>query len=74
MIDLRSLSLISTNGNLLVSPSEILELEFSLNTPWGARSVEKLRMTSVQKAIRRGGSCDAQPGQLNHLEAVFLAS
>lgn len=72
-LDLRSLSLISTNGNLLVSPGEILELEFSLNTPWGARSVETsdnaIRPESYQKG--RQLVWRLQPGQMNHLEAVF---
>lgn len=71
-LDLRSLSLIATNGNVLVSPGSILDLEFSLNTPWGARSVD------MNNAIHPESSQNGRqllwilkPGQLNHLEAVF---
>jgi hypothetical protein len=72
-LDLRSLSLISTNGNLLVSPGEILELEFSLNTPWGARSIEKAENGIRPESYQKGRQLvwTLKPGQLNHLEAVF---
>lgn len=71
-LDLRSLSLISPNGNVLVNPSEILDLNFSLNTPWGARSVET-ENTIHPESHQKGHQLvwRLQPGQLNHLEAVF---
>jgi len=71
-LDLRSLSLIPTNSNVLISSGEILDLEFSLNTPWGARSVE-----TSEHAIhpdvrgRRQLVWSLKPGQMNHMEAVF---
>ncbi len=71
-LDLRSLSLISSNGNLAISPGEILELEFSLSTPWGARSVEKNdAITAESFQLGRQLVWKPKPGQLNHLEAVF---
>lgn len=72
-LDLRSLSLISANSNLLVSPASILELDFSLNTPWGARSVEKAENSIHPESYQKGRQIvwRVQPGQLNHLEAVF---
>lgn len=71
-LDLRSLSLIATNGNVLVSPGSILDLDFSLNTPWGARSVETdnaIHPESYQNG--RQLVWILKPGQLNHVEAVF---
>ena len=72
-LDLRSLSLISPNGNVLVNPSEILDLDFSLNTPWGARSVETAENTIHPESHQKGHQLvwKLQPGQLNHLEAIF---
>lgn len=72
-LDLRSLALISTNGNLVVSPSEILELEFRLNTPWGARSVETDSNPIRPESYQQGRQLvwTLKPGVLNHLEAVF---
>jgi len=72
-LDLRSLGVMSANGNVIVSPSSLLDLQFSLETPGGARSVEK-----TDNAIRPEVYDDGhqlvwtlKPGQLNHLEAVF---
>ena len=75
-LDLRSLALISTNGSIQVSPSEILELEFSLNTPWGARSVETDTNAIHAARFQLGHQLvwTLKPGQLNHLEAVFWLS
>lgn len=72
-VDLRSLSLIASNGNVLANAGSILDLEFSLKTPWGARNIqqtesaagiapEKSQNKLVWKLI---------PGQLNHIEAAF---
>jgi len=67
-VDLRSLGVLSANGNLLVSPGSLIDLEFSLNTPWGARSVN-----SSSEALRQGSQLTwtLKPGEVNHLEAVF---
>lgn len=67
-VDLRSLGLTTSDGSALVDPSSILNLEFKLNTPWGARSIK----SSVP--VRREGNqliWTLQPGQNNHLEAAF---
>jgi hypothetical protein len=72
-VDLRSLGVLSANGNVIVSPSSLLDLQFSLETPGKARSVEK-----GTNAIRPQASDDGhqlvwtlKPGEINHLEAVF---
>jgi hypothetical protein len=72
-LDLRSLSLISTNGNLLVSSGSVLDFEFSLNTPWGARSVEQAENSIHPEIYQRGRQLvwKLQPGEINHVEAVF---
>ncbi|WP_084544248.1 DUF3153 domain-containing protein [Chroogloeocystis siderophila] len=70
-LDLRSLSLISTNGNVLVNPSEILDLEFRLNTPWGAKSVETDENAVQPEIIGKQLVWRLLPGELNHLEAIF---
>jgi Protein of unknown function (DUF3153) len=72
-LDLRSLSLLSSNGSLLLSPGELLELDFSLNTPWGAKSVETVAGAIVPKSDREGKQLvwKLKPGEINYLEAVF---
>lgn len=72
-LDLRSLSLISTNNSVLANPGSILDLEFSLNTPWGAKSIEKDSNAVHPESNQNGRQLvwTLKPGQLNHVEAVF---
>ncbi|UBF28647.1 DUF3153 domain-containing protein [Kovacikia minuta CCNUW1] len=69
-LDLRSLGIFSSEGNLLISPSALINLEFRLKTPWGARS---LTSTPLPPAIRETGDLvwHLVPGELNQIEAVF---
>ena len=72
-LDLRSLGVVSTKGNVIVSPSSLLDLQFSLKTPWGARHVEKVE-NAIQPQVYENGHqlvWTLQPGQVNHIEAVF---
>jgi hypothetical protein len=72
-LDLRSLGVLSSNGNIIVSPGSLLDLQFSLETPWGARSVEKAANAISPDVYDDGHQLvwTLKPGQLNHLEAVF---
>ena len=72
-LDLRSLGVVSTNGNVVVSPGSLLNLQFSLETPWGVRSVEKTENAIAPEANHQGHTIlwTLKPGQINHLEAVF---
>ena len=71
-LDLRSLSLLSSSGNVLVSPGPLLELEFSLRTPWGAKSIDNVA-NAITPSIEPGNQLiwKLKPGEINHLEAVF---
>ncbi len=71
-LDLQALSPVSIKGNVPISSDEILDFEFSLNTPWGARELES------ENAVRPNSDSGGRhlvwtltPGQLNHIEAVF---
>ena len=78
-VDLRSLSLIASNGNVLANAGSILDLEFSLKTPWGARNIQQTE--SAIAYSRAGGIAPEKsqnklvwkliPGQLNHIEVAF---
>ncbi|MFB2937221.1 DUF3153 domain-containing protein [Aerosakkonemataceae cyanobacterium BLCC-F154] len=71
-LDLRSLSLAS-NSNLKIDPSSLFQLEFSLKTPRVARSIIKSE-NAINPQIKAEGkqlTWELQPGELNHLEAVF---
>lgn len=72
-LDLRSLTVIPDANNaatLLINPQDLLVLDFSLNTPWGAQSLPE----SLEPTVHRQGkqlSWSLKPGTVNHLEAVF---
>lgn len=72
-VDLRSLGVLSAKGNVIVSPSSLLDLQFSLETPWGARTANKLENAISPEVYDDGHQLvwKLQPGQLNHIEAVF---
>ncbi|ODG99597.1 hypothetical protein A4S05_04250 [Nostoc sp. KVJ20] len=70
-LDLRSLSLIASKGNVLANAGSILDLEFSLKTPWGAKNIQ---LTETAIELEKNGNrlvWKLQPGELNHIEAVF---
>lgn len=72
-LDLRSLSLLSSQENLLLSPGGLLELDFRLNTPWGAQSIETAPNSIAPKSYLEGKQLvwKLKPGEINYLEAVF---
>lgn len=70
-LDMRSLSLIANNGNVLEAAGSILDLEFSLKTPWGARSIEKSENAITPEKNQNQLVWKLKPGQLNHIETVF---
>ena len=72
-LDLRSLGVLSANGNIIISPGSLLDLQFSLETPWGAKSIEKADDAITPEVYDDGHQLvwTLKPGQLNHLEAIF---
>ena len=68
---MRSLSLISTNTNVVVNPSSLLDFNFSLNAPWGGRSIAKAENAIPANKQGKQLVWRLQPGQVNHIEAVF---
>ena len=70
-LDLRSLALISTKGNVLTNAGSIIDVEFSLKTPWGADNIQKTEDSIEPLVDNKQLSWKLKPGQLNHIEAVF---
>jgi hypothetical protein len=79
-VDLRSLSLIANNGNVLANAGSILDLEFSLKTPWGVRNIQQTESAQGDSSLSVGIAPEKSqnklvwklvPGQLNHIEVTF---
>lgn len=70
-LDLSSLGLISNKGNALVNTDSILDLEFSLNTPWGAKNIQKSE--NALQPEKQGDKLvwQLKSGTFNHVEVVF---
>ncbi|WP_373528648.1 DUF3153 domain-containing protein [Nostoc sp.] len=70
-LDLRSLSLIASKGNVLANAGSILDLEFSLKTPWGVKNIQQTETAMTPEKNGNQLVWKLQPGKLNHIEAVF---
>ncbi|MCM0592230.2 MAG: DUF3153 domain-containing protein [Gloeotrichia echinulata IR180] len=70
-LDLRSLSLISSKGNVLANAGSILDLDFTLNTPWGAKNIPIAENAIEPETKGNQLVWKLNPGELNHIEAVF---
>ena len=69
-IDLRALGVLSEEGNLIVSPGSLIDLEFGIRTPLGVRST-KATTVPEQQVDSSQLVWQLQPGQINAIEAVF---
>jgi Protein of unknown function (DUF3153) len=71
-IDLRALGLISNQGNILISPGDLVNLEFSLNTPGNSKIISQNLDNNL--TITQGKNdliWKLKPGQINQIELVF---
>jgi hypothetical protein len=70
-LDLRSLSALTTKGNTLNGNSSILNLDFSLQTPWEVKNIQKTEDVIQPEKTGKQLIWKLQPGKLNHVEVVF---
>lgn len=72
-LDLRSLAIMSSDGNAIISPASLLDLQFSLQTPWGAKLAPAGINTVTPQIYDRGRKLlwNLDPGEINHLEVIF---
>jgi hypothetical protein len=70
-LDLRSLSIIASKGNVLANPGSILDLEFSLQAPWGVSNIPIAENAIAPAKNQNQLVWQLRPGELNHIEATF---
>jgi Protein of unknown function (DUF3153) len=72
-LDLTSLAIQSSDGNLLLDPGEGLDLAFGVSGPWGANKGKRPPSAFSPEAHRAGGDLlwQLEPGRVNHIEAVI---
>jgi hypothetical protein len=71
-VDLRALGVLSNQGNIIVSPGSLIDLDFSLNTPFLVRNgVNEDALSPEATSTHSQLLWKLKPGQVNVLEAVF---
>ncbi len=71
-IDLRSLGVASATGDLLVSPTGLFDLAFTLKTPWGAREQPiEAQFQPPTVGDRHQQTWQLVPGELNTIDTIF---
>ena len=70
-LDLRSLGVLLAQGEALVNSGDLFDLRFYLNTPWGAEVSQTAEQGMEIETIGNQVIWSLQPGEVNHLEAVF---
>jgi hypothetical protein len=68
-VDLQGLGVLSQQGNVIVSPGDLIDLRFVLTTPWGAKSLVESNSNLTQNGQQL--IWKLQPGQVNTLNTVF---
>jgi hypothetical protein len=71
-VDLRALGVLSEQGNIIVSPGSLVDIDFALNTPFGSQSIEdeSALNPSVEK-IDNQLIWHLKAGEINTIEAAF---
>jgi hypothetical protein len=70
-LDLRSLSVITSKGNVLSGTGSILNLEFKLQTPWGVKNIQQTEDAIQPEKNGNQLIWKLKPGKLNHIEVIF---
>ncbi|MFM2061837.1 MAG: hypothetical protein RLZZ507_1507 [Cyanobacteriota bacterium] len=70
-LDLRSLSVLTSKGKVLTGTGSILNLDFSLQTPWGVQNIQQNEDFIQPEKNGNQLIWKLKPGELNHVEVVF---
>jgi Protein of unknown function (DUF3153) len=71
-IDLRSLSLKSSDPQAAIAAQNFVDLDFSLQSPWGVKSSDAPgNIGGVKVENKNQVNWQLKPGELNHLDAIF---
>ncbi len=71
-VDLRALGVLSNQGNIIVSPGSLVDLEFVLNAPWRVKNIgKKSNINSESNPENTQVTWQLEPGQINRIETSF---
>lgn len=70
-VDLRSLSALTSKATGLTGTGSIINLDFSLQTPWGVKNIQPIENAIQPEKKGNQMVWKLKPGELNHVEVVF---
>jgi Protein of unknown function (DUF3153) len=71
-IDLRSLSLQSSDPKFSIASANFVDLNFSLQSPWGVKSIDTPgHLSGVKMGDNSQMTWQLQPGKINLIDAIF---
>ena len=71
-IDLRALEVLTKQEKIDLAVDSLADLEFQLNTPWVAYSINDSGYLQPRKdTLKKGLVWQLHPGEINHIKAVF---
>jgi Protein of unknown function (DUF3153) len=71
-IDLRSMVVKATDPKVSIASGNLVDLNFSLHSPWGVSSGEGIEnLSGVKTTDDRAMNWQLKPGELNHIDAIF---
>lgn len=68
-VDLRALGVLSNQGNIILSPGSLIDLQFGLTAPFGVKPLSTDDAALPDQLP--DGAWQLKPGQINTLEAIF---
>jgi hypothetical protein len=68
--DLRSLGVISNQGNVIISPGDLIDIELQFKFPWGGKLVTE-QLSPGEKIINNQLNVELQAGQINQIKTIF---
>jgi Protein of unknown function (DUF3153) len=71
-VDLRALGVLSEQGNIIVSPGSLVDIDFDLNTPFGGQSIDnESALNPTVEKIDNQLVWHLKAGEINTIQAVF---
>ncbi|WP_310421702.1 DUF3153 domain-containing protein [Chamaesiphon sp. VAR_48_metabat_135_sub] len=71
-IDLRALSIESSDPKVSVASDNFVDLDFSLQSPWGVKNSDAPgNIVGVKTTNDRQMTWQLKPGEINHIDAIF---
>lgn len=71
-IDLSALAIATADPKVSVGSGNIVDLNFSIQSPWGVKNVDRPgHIATVKSSNDRQITWQLKPGEINHLDAIF---